>query len=451
VVVLAVSIVTLPTALLLRRFIGRPGGIGSGILLASPLLLPLLAALIFESAVLPDIAVLRPASSALLNDPGDFVYWLFVSDGRVLTPYTFVGHAGGWLLMFGAIASSFMLVRRTLGEVRIRALIRRSKPIAGEYTELATILARLSSAAELKRPPELLLLPDGISGAFAVGARRPRILISAGLIDALEAEELEAIIAHEIAHVEARDIPLMFTAGVLRDVLAWNPLAHVTLRRLGRDREIEADRRAVALTGQPLALASGLVKTCQLLRGRPAALAFARRRTGLKQRVSQLLALADGRAVVDPVGRLPYLAAALLVAVAGLQVAARVASEDIGAITFVWGAGEDSSVRVWHPKDVAPWRLKSERGKELRPALKSPDAMRRYLDTLTTGVALRPEDLPEWVRRMRFLARELGLSSDVVLGDPGRSWVGRPLFTGGGLDIYRIDLHPFKGSGGQRR
>ena len=65
-VIVAVSLVTLPVVLLLRRLIDRPGGLASGILLSLPLALPLVAAVLYGHPVLPEIAVLRPALQAVL-------------------------------------------------------------------------------------------------------------------------------------------------------------------------------------------------------------------------------------------------------------------------------------------------------------------------------------------------------------------------------------------------
>jgi hypothetical protein len=93
IVVVAVSAVTLATALVLRRAIGRAGGLGAGVLMALPLFLPIVAALAFEHAVLPEIAVLRPVGAALRERPHHFLHVLLVSDGTSehVTPYAFSG------------------------------------------------------------------------------------------------------------------------------------------------------------------------------------------------------------------------------------------------------------------------------------------------------------------------------------------------------------------------
>ena len=139
----------------------------------------------------------------------------------------------------------------------------RSKP--AEEARVGKMVAMLAGAAKAKRVPAVLVLPGWACGAFAVGGRRSRILISRSLLEALDDDELEAVLAHEVAHVAAKDMRVLALAGLLRDMTAWNPFSHVALRRLLRDRELEADRLAASITGKPLAVASSLIKMCDLL------------------------------------------------------------------------------------------------------------------------------------------------------------------------------------------
>ena len=442
VVILAVSIVTLPAAIILRRLINRPGGLASGLLLSLPLVLPLLAAILYEQAVLPEIAVLKPAGQALLDNGSGLMHLLLVDgpDGT-LTPYALTGSAGPWLLLIGLGASSFMLMRRVVGILLVHRLIARCTPLDDSGRERVLHLVRVISAkAGLKRQPEVRLLPAGVSGAFAVGARRGRILLSADLFVTLEEDELAAILAHEIAHLQSRDLSVLFSAGLLRDAVAWNPIAHIAFRKLSLDRELEADRRAADLTGSPLAVASGLVKVFGLMRssrgyGQRFALAFLRPGALIKRRVGQLLAIADGRTFASPVGALPYLFAACLVAAMGLQAAARV-SEDSSAFAFVWNAPEVTEHEpLWAPKTQIDKRhRKTAKGspRQIRNPgpLRFPEPERVY--------SFRAADLDKWVNAMSKWSRRHGLP-------PGR-WAARESWEAvriapsvGSLGIYRID------------
>jgi heat shock protein HtpX len=66
------------------------------------------------------------------------------------------------------------------------------------------------------RPPQLYVIPDGFPRLFVVG-RGPRsstLAVSTGAMQALRREELEAAVAHELAHVRRRDV-LVQTSVVL--------------------------------------------------------------------------------------------------------------------------------------------------------------------------------------------------------------------------------------------
>jgi Zn-dependent protease with chaperone function len=444
-VILAVSLITFLAAIAIRRLISRPGGFSSGLLLALPLLLPVLAAAVYHHAVLPEIAVLRPIGRALRDKPKDLLHLLLVSDGTVAAPYVFTGQAGRWIVLVGVIVTSFMLIRRLAGSVVLHRLLRRCRPLdAGNKAVLDTVAA-LACAAGLKKTPETLMLPEGISGAFATGVRHNRILISADLIEALDKSELHAILAHEIAHLEARDVPVVFLAGLLRDVVAWNPIAHVAWRRLLMDRELEADRRAVLMTGQALSLASGLVKICQLMKGQrnftqKAALAFLRPGGRIKQRVTHLLALADGRLIAGPVGRHVYLVAALLVAALGLQVGARIAAED-SAYAIVLGGPEWKADSVWRPATETKPLPQLDRVMKLPPRLR-PSKLDRVLRSveLRANLTLKEKHVERYFKRLYKMARLVGVPP-ATLQWKGQRGFGHatPLLRGSSFSLYRLD------------
>ena len=412
VVILVVSLVTLPAALLLRRLIAKPGGLASGLFLSLPLALPLVAAIAFQHAVFPEISFLRPVGSSVFERPGALLHLLFVQSGPkgVVTPYALVGSAGPWLLLIGLGVSTFMLLRRAVGAWLVHRLIAACDPL--EDAAVLRTVARLSMDAPLAHPPEVLVLPETMSGAFAVGGRRGRILISPNLISELEPDELEGILAHEIAHLQARDVHVVFTAGLLRDVVAWNPFAHVAYRRLLTDRELEADRRAAAITGRPLAVASGLLKVCEISRRAPRfrqrmALGFLKPGGRVARRVTSLIKIADSRAALSPasVGRLPYLAAACIVAVLGLQAGARIATINGGTFGLMWGDSGESETATWRPQQAdLPAKGLIRR---LTPDAVKPKILKASIAQLREDPAMIPRvrsrDVNDYLRYVRYL------------------------------------------------
>ncbi|MEA2505713.1 MAG: heat shock protein HtpX [Actinomycetota bacterium] len=447
VVIVAVSLVSFLAAVVLRKIIDRTGGVASGILLSMPLILPMIAAVLFPHPLLPEIAVLRPAGEVLLDHSSHLLNLLLLSSGhrQVVTPYALTQSAGSWVLVIGLSISSFMLLRRLVGSMLVRRLIAGCVPLTGDSAGAEAMVRRLTQQSGLKAAPQILLLPSGVSGAFAVGSRKPRILISRDLLDHFDQDELEAILAHEIAHLEARDVPIIFTAGVLRDAVGWNPVAHLAFRWLITDRELEADRRAAALTGHPLAVASGLLKMCDLMGGHPrfrhrAAVGFLRPGGRIARRVSHLIALADGRTVVGSDGRVPYLMAGLLVAVLGLQVGAQIAKENASAFAIVWGAPRATATQLFRkpPKEAMAPQTAGMNSTKL-----SARAQRTYRQ-LTHDVSLRREDLGVWLGTMvQFRASQTGQDPTAIYRDRlqiGWRWQAVPLSPPvGEMGLYRIN------------
>jgi Zn-dependent protease with chaperone function len=446
-VVFVVSFVTLPAALMLRRLIARPGGLASGILLVLPLLLPPLAAVAFHQALLPEFAVLRPAGEAIGEQRGGLLHLFYFLDGGRVTPYVLWGSAGPWVLLIGLGASTLLLLRRALGMVLVRRLVSNCRAPEGDRAVfLDDAAARLAGAADLRTVPRVLMTPRGTCGAFVVGARQPRILVSPELVDALDDDELEAILAHEIAHIAAKDVHLVALSGLLRDVVAWNPLAHLAHRRLVHDREFEADRRAASMTGKPLAVASGLLKMYELIRSRGwrprrALLAFLKPGGRIARRVGHLLAVADGRVTLQRDRRLPYLAAACLVAALGLQAGARLA-DDSSALVIVWDAPNGSRGELYAPKQLGQRQKGRDVSRKTGNRRAELDVPRRNLDLKTIG-SVRVRDVEQWVGDMSRWAAQMGengLRPITLAWEARQDWEAVEIrCAGGAVCLYRVE------------
>jgi Zn-dependent protease with chaperone function len=142
------------------------------------------------------------------------------------------------------------------------------------------------------RFPHIGIIHDGAPNAFTYGhtPNNMRIVISQGILDLLEPEESEAVVAHEIGHGKHWDMVLMTIAHLVPLLLYYVYRTLIRMRSSGRDksaagriviaigayvlyivseyivlwfsrtREYHADRFAGRVTGNPNALASALVK-----------------------------------------------------------------------------------------------------------------------------------------------------------------------------------------------
>lgn len=97
-------------------------------------------------------------------------------------------------------------------------------------------------------------------GAFSIRLRgRGIIAVSPELVDSLSAEEVRAVLAHELSHVKNHDSLAKGMARLARIAFPFDPVVRLVEAAVHRERELLADTTAVQHTRNPLALASALI------------------------------------------------------------------------------------------------------------------------------------------------------------------------------------------------
>ncbi len=161
-----------------------------------------------------------------------------------------------------------------------------------EAPEFHAMIERLCVQADLPKP-RVAIADTEMPNAFAIG-RSPRhatVCATTGIMQILSPAELEGVMAHELTHVQNRDVLVMTIASFFATVaafimqfgfffgggdgddeegggfivlllasLAVYAISFVLMQALSRYREFSADRGAALITGRPSALASALVK-----------------------------------------------------------------------------------------------------------------------------------------------------------------------------------------------
>ncbi|TCI99716.1 zinc metalloprotease HtpX [Aeromicrobium sp. IC_218] len=163
---------------------------------------------------------------------------------------------------------------------------------AQQAPELHAMIDRLCLQAGLPKPKVAIAQTD-VPNAFATGRSpsRSAVCVTTGILQRLTADELEGVLAHELAHVANRDVSVMTVAsslGLLAGfvtqwgfllgggrnrnnggpafIVVWLVsmvvyfLSFILTRSLSRYRELSADRRGAYLTGDPRQLATALQK-----------------------------------------------------------------------------------------------------------------------------------------------------------------------------------------------
>ena len=201
-----------------------------------------------------------------------------------------LGGAQGLVIGFGfAVVSNF--ASYWFSDKIVLSMYRATE--VGTDSRLYSIVARLAQRAGLPMP-RVYVIPDQSPNAFATGRGPNHAAVAAteGILRMLSDDELEGVIAHELAHVKHRDIlissvaatlgaaimmiarfAMFFGGGSRRDdgegrnpiallaTLILAPVAAMLIQMaISRSREYEADAGGAAIAGSPNGLVSALRK-----------------------------------------------------------------------------------------------------------------------------------------------------------------------------------------------
>ncbi len=163
------------------------------------------------------------------------------------------------------LGTAIMLARLGGGLLVLeRVYVHRARPAPQEWQQRLQILAQRAGVRSRLR----LFLSVRAETPLVVGWLRPLILVPASALLHLGPEALEAVLAHELAHIRRHDYLVNLLQSVAEALLFFHPGAWWLNRQIRELREHCCDDEAVALTGGPEPLAEGL-SLLALLRRRP--------------------------------------------------------------------------------------------------------------------------------------------------------------------------------------
>ena len=178
-----------------------------------------------------------------------------------------------------------------------------------QFPELHDLVERIVARNNLSKP-RIAVINARMPNAFATG-KTPKssiVAVTTGLMDQLDTEELEGVIAHELAHIKNRDV-LVLTLASIFSMIAWYLMrfgmygamfsgggggygrrgneggaamllilliailtwiaSFLIIRAISRYREYIADRDGALITGKPSKLASALLKISGTMKRMP--------------------------------------------------------------------------------------------------------------------------------------------------------------------------------------
>lgn len=113
-----------------------------------------------------------------------------------------------------------------------------------KYDWLYTIVQNLTAKAGMKMP-KIYIIPQAQPNAFATGRNQNNAVVglNAGILQVLDREELEAVIAHELTHIKSKDILIGSVAAVLGSTISI--LANMLYFGMAGGRSSERERSPV--------------------------------------------------------------------------------------------------------------------------------------------------------------------------------------------------------------
>jgi heat shock protein HtpX len=178
-----------------------------------------------------------------------------------------------------------------------------------QFPELHNLVERIVARNNLPKP-KIAVINSRMPNAFATG-KGPKssvVAVTTGLMDTLNTEELEGVIAHELTHIRNRDV-LVLTLASLFSTVAWYLMqfgfygglygggmgyggnrnnnsggamiiviavalltwvvSFLMIRAISRYREFAADRGSAQMTGKPIELANALMKISGTMKNVP--------------------------------------------------------------------------------------------------------------------------------------------------------------------------------------
>ena len=242
--------------------------------------------------------------------------------------------------MIWFIGVMVLTLRLAASWTRARALAGRGSTAADDSWQ--RVASRLSTALDLERAVRLVV-SAGIDVPSVVGWLKPVIILPVSSLSGLTAEQLEMVLAHELAHIRRHDFLVNVLQTVVETLLFYHPAVWWLSRVIRAERENCCDDLVVKVCGDPLSYARALAQL-EELRALPPALAVAANGGSLIERVRRLVGARSDRSLFSS-GWTAAAAMASFVALIALTTAPMLAERQPAPTPQVAGSQVDVSAQ----------------------------------------------------------------------------------------------------------
>lgn len=177
----------------------------------------------------------------------------------------------------------FLLGRMSLGLFFIERLKKTSLPLISEKAQ--ELMQRIRGQVGLSGTVKLAETRE-ITAPVTVGWLKPMILFPVGMLSGLSVQHLEAILAHELAHIKRNDYLVNIFQSFAEVLFFFNPFVWILSSRIRAERENCCDDIAMEVCGNRLVVAKALVQVADY--AVPFAMAFGKKNDSLLTRVKRI-------------------------------------------------------------------------------------------------------------------------------------------------------------------
>lgn len=193
-----------------------------------------------------------------------------------------------WVVVAWLFGVGLMMVRVVVGLAWVHRLAHASHACANDAWQAC--VSALAQRCGIRRPIRLRVVPY-LSSPVAAGWWRPVVLVPASLLTQMPPDLIEALLAHEVAHIRRFDYLVNLMQRAIEALLFYHPGVWWLSGRIRVERELIADELAASLTGNPrhLALALNQLSQQQGVEAAPAGAALWAHGGVLSERIRRLV------------------------------------------------------------------------------------------------------------------------------------------------------------------
>ena len=256
----------------------------------------------FVAAIATFFTIYQPAStSTVLPNNQVFSNFFLTNTNLIFTPKKltllqqiefFLQNNLDVFVMIWLVGTTLLLFRLVVGFTHVQSLkVQQVHPISADIQALMnTLLEKTQMPATIK-----LLESARATVPMTIGWIKPVVLLPVGIASGLTINQLEAILAHELAHIKRYDYLVNIFQNFVEILFFFHPATWFISGKVRDERENCCDDFAVKICGDSLVLAKALTQVASFQQQPLLAMAFGAKRQTFMDRIKRIIGINDSK------------------------------------------------------------------------------------------------------------------------------------------------------------